>query len=519
MKKVAIYLRLSKEDEHAKDESNSISNQRQLLLGHIRTVPEFRGMEVIEFKDDGYSGKNMERPGVQELLQMVRDGKIAAILCKDISRYSRDYLVVGKYMEQIFPFMGVRFIAVNDHYDSNHFSGGIAEIDVAFKEILYDYYSEDLSVKLKSALYSGKRNGKFLARCAPYGYKKDPEDRHKVVVDEEAAKVVADIFGRAVKGESYNSIALALNEAGVECPSAYMERTCGAKFHNRHGQRIWTRMGIRDVLSNEFYTGTYVFHKSEIPEVGGKVVRIKDRDKWERIYGHHPAIVAKEDFEAVQDLVRGRRAKQSDKKKRHFLSGKLVCGICGANLVHSWHERPKYICTWNYSLPHAQRHVRNIIRDEDLERAILGGLEKEAALRADADRVREESKAVFEAGVSAEERRLAEQEDALERIYEKQKESYEDYRMGKTDRERYLLKKEQLDRLEAEAQELVGKQRNTLAKLESEAEGFTDALSGILFEDGKLSFDRLTEEMADTFVDRIHVWPGGRVEIGWKFQG
>ena len=113
MKKVAIYLRLSKEDEYIRDESNSISSQRQILLNHIRTVPEFRGMEVIEIKDDGYSGKNMERPGVQELLQMVKAGKIAAILCKDISRYSRDYLVAGKYLEQIFPFMGVRFIAVN----------------------------------------------------------------------------------------------------------------------------------------------------------------------------------------------------------------------------------------------------------------------------------------------------------------------------------------------------------------------------------------------------------------------
>ena len=150
MKKVAMYLRLSKEDEYIRDESNSISSQRALIKKHIRGIPELKKMETVEFKDDGYTGKNMNRPGMQDLLTMVKAQKIGCIVVKDISRFSRDHLETGKYLEQIFPFMGVRFIAINDNYDSKDFVGGIGEIDVAFKGILYDFYSEDLSEKIKN---------------------------------------------------------------------------------------------------------------------------------------------------------------------------------------------------------------------------------------------------------------------------------------------------------------------------------------------------------------------------------
>ena len=162
MKKVAMYLRLSKEDEYIRDESNSISNQRALIKKHIRSIPELKKMDVAEFKDDGYTGKNMERPGMQELLEQVKAQKISCIVVKDISRFSRDHLETGKYLEQIFPFMGVRFIAINDNYDSKDFVGGIGEIDVAFKGILYDFYSEDLSQKIKSSFAAKKAQGKYL---------------------------------------------------------------------------------------------------------------------------------------------------------------------------------------------------------------------------------------------------------------------------------------------------------------------------------------------------------------------
>ena len=145
MERIAIYLRLSKEDEGDRDESNSISNQRQLILDYIRRDKKLRKLECIELKDDGYSGKNLNRPGVQKLLELVRKQQISVVIVKDMSRLSRDYLVLGQYTEQIFPFLGVRFIAINDSYDSSLCEGGVGEIDVAFKALLYDFYSEDIS--------------------------------------------------------------------------------------------------------------------------------------------------------------------------------------------------------------------------------------------------------------------------------------------------------------------------------------------------------------------------------------
>ena len=152
MERIAIYLRLSKEDDLIRDESNSITNQRELIMDYIRRDKKLRKLEVIELKDDGYSGKNLNRPGMQQLLEMVRKQQVSCISVKDMSRFSRDYLVLGQYTEQILPFMGIRFIAINDSYDSSECEGGVGEIDVAFKALLYDFYSEDLSQKVKSAL-------------------------------------------------------------------------------------------------------------------------------------------------------------------------------------------------------------------------------------------------------------------------------------------------------------------------------------------------------------------------------
>lgn len=147
MEQIAIYLRLSKEDEFVKDESNSITNQRAFIRGFINKNKELRKMSVVEFVDDGYSGKNMDRPDMQRMLEMVKRKQISCVIVKDFSRFSRDHIEQGKYIEQIFPFMGVRFIAINDNYDSADYVGGIGEIDVAFKGILYDFFSEEQSSK------------------------------------------------------------------------------------------------------------------------------------------------------------------------------------------------------------------------------------------------------------------------------------------------------------------------------------------------------------------------------------
>lgn len=164
---IAVYLRLSKEDEFVKDESNSITNQRVFIRGFINKNKELRKVSVIEFVDDGYSGKNMDRPDMQRMLEMVKRKQISCVIVKDFSRFSRDHIEQGKYIEQIFPFMGVWFIAINDNYDSADYVGGIGEIDVAFKGILYDFFSEEQSSKVSLTLDTKRGNGKYIATYAP----------------------------------------------------------------------------------------------------------------------------------------------------------------------------------------------------------------------------------------------------------------------------------------------------------------------------------------------------------------
>ena len=176
-----MYIRISVEDQthHTgeKEESNSITNQRRLLKDYIEGTPELLKCQMTEVCDDGYSGTNLERPGMKRLLDMVRKRQVGCIIVKDFSRFGRDYLTVSDYIDQIFPFMGIRFISVNDHYDSATCKGMTSGLDMAFRNVLYGYYSQDLSLKIKSAKRTKAENGEFLSSFAPLGYQKLPKTK------------------------------------------------------------------------------------------------------------------------------------------------------------------------------------------------------------------------------------------------------------------------------------------------------------------------------------------------------
>ena len=207
-----MYLRLSKKDEFIRDESNSITNQRAFIRNYINKDKTLRKMNALEFVDDGYTSKNMDRPDMQRMLDFLKRKQINCVIVKDCSRFSRDHIEQGKYIVQILPFMGVRFIAINDNYDSSDYVGGIGEIDVAFKGILYDFFSEEQSVKVSTTLDAKRGSGKYISAFAPYGYMKSPVDKHKLVVDEYAGQIVKRIFREYLSGRSMYKIAESLNE-------------------------------------------------------------------------------------------------------------------------------------------------------------------------------------------------------------------------------------------------------------------------------------------------------------------
>lgn len=306
--KIALYIRLSVEDVMKVDESESIINQRLYLNDYVRQNNEFNGFEVEEFVDDGYSGTHENRPSFQRMLSEVKLGKIQVILVKDLSRFMRDYIALGDYLENIFPFLGIRFIAINDGYDSLKEKGNGTDLDVQFRSLLYDFYAKDISTKVKTVTTELKKQGKFLGWSPPLGYMRDPENKYKIIIDEETAWIVKKIFNLALEGLSTRKIASIMNTEKIPTPNIRKKELTNMTYDKkiilsktRKGS-TWSHGTILKVLDNELYTGTYVFNMFEKSQYKTGNSRIKPKDEWGRVENHHEAIIPREDFEQVQKL-------------------------------------------------------------------------------------------------------------------------------------------------------------------------------------------------------------------------
>lgn len=280
-RKLAFYIRLSDADEEVKagtkDESNSITGQRKLLYSYIKGKEEFAGFEILEYFDDGYSGTMFNnRAEFQRLIQDAESGKFECIIVKDFSRFGRDYLEVGNYMEFVFPAMGIRFISVNDNYDSDRNFGVTGGMDVAYKNLIYQLYSMDLSRKVKSARRTRNLSGEYTAAFACYGYKKDPDDKHKLIIDEEAAKVVVEIFSLIIAGYNASEAARILNERKIptRLQTQWKNGTKYVPVHNK-GDYMWDNSEVVWIIQNEQYKGIMIQNKLALEKIRRFVNAIK----------------------------------------------------------------------------------------------------------------------------------------------------------------------------------------------------------------------------------------------------
>ncbi|MCR5025422.1 MAG: recombinase family protein, partial [Lachnospiraceae bacterium] len=247
---VCAYMRLSDEDRDVfgrKVESGSITSQRRLIMNFIDSKPEFKGCNVIERCDDGISGRYFDtRPQFMNMIELAKKGKIDCIIVKDCSRFGRDYVELGDYLEQLFPFLGVRFIAINDHYDSKTCEGGL---DIAFKNLVYDIYSRDLSKKLKDSRRQMAMQGKYTAGQTLYGYRKKKGNVHELEPDPEAAAVVREIFDMRLAGKGLTDIARNLNDRGIECQTVYKHKKGEATNHGDELENLcWTSGTVYQLL-------------------------------------------------------------------------------------------------------------------------------------------------------------------------------------------------------------------------------------------------------------------------------
>ena len=318
--KVGIYIRLSKEDEEKEkySESESIQNQRVLLMQYIK---ENKLNFVSEYVDDGVSGTSFDRPGFNKMIEDIENGKINMVITKDLSRLGRDYVQTGLYTETYFPEHNVRYIAILDNIDTGLDS---ANNDIApFKSILNEMYAKDTSKKINSVLQSKRQQGEYLG-TAPYGYKKDPDNKYHLIIDEEAAEVVRTIFRKFLEGMGTMQIADYLSEQKIPIPSDYNKRNRGNKTIT-YG--LWAQSTVRFILSNEIYTGTVVQGKRKKVSFKSKKFVDVPEENWIRKEDMHEAIISKDDFKRVSRLLeetKGSRVVQND----YLFKSLLKCFDC-----------------------------------------------------------------------------------------------------------------------------------------------------------------------------------------------
>ena len=372
-----LYLRLSRDDGD-KEESNSITGQRELLRDYISQRPEFR--EYAVRVDDGFSGSTFERPSFQKMIEDVKAGRTNCIIVKDLSRFGRNYLDAGEYIEKIFPFLGVRFIAVNDNYDSLGDKKASDDIIIPFKNLINEAYCRDISVKIRSQLEIKRKNGQFLGSFAAFGYLKDEQNKNKLVVDQYAADIVRDIFKWKLEGVSPQDIADALNKLGVLSPMEY-KRSLGMKFttsFKTNSKALWSAGTVIRVLKNPIYTGVLIQGKETTPSYKVHKRVTKDESEWSVIEDSHEAIISKIDFDSAQKVLKCDTRRSPGGKAVGLFSGMIFCGDCGASMVRKTvpagdKKYVYYICSAHKQDKSCSPHR---IRDNALEEIVLDSLKQ-----------------------------------------------------------------------------------------------------------------------------------------------
>ena len=525
---IGKYIRLSLADQDLmkkenKSESESISHQKALIQNFINGHAELNGSEQYEFFDDGYSGTNFERPSFERLLERIKKGEINCVIVKDFSRFGRDYIELGDYLERIFPFMGVRFISINDHYDSADYKGTTGGLDVVMKNIVYDYYSKDLSVKVKTAKYQKMKQGKYLGGHVPYGLMKDPKDKHKLIIDPEAAAVVREIFDMAIAGMRLIDMARTLNERGIETPGQYYRRKHPGtkKFADASDMVCWNHNNIRSILQQEMYYGAIVGHKRQGLGVGCKHTATVPKEEQFIVEGRHEGIVTKEEFLRAQEIFCKQRKTKKVIPKTYPLYRKVKCGTCGRAMSYRTYSRNGV--TYRYfTCPHTKEQteedgcckryvtednlneiVWSVIRQLlDMTDAFMKKLDKQNSISRQDNLI------------------LAEKLSRLQQ----EKEKCESDRFANVDQFMAgMLDKEVYQRRRADLGRIAEKLENEIAELEQKLKSAEtvkdDSLTQILGVMKKYSgADELTQAMVQELIEKVVVTDPEHVEIVWKFE-
>ena len=502
----AIYLRLSKEDddrvkEGGKTESNSIANQRSLIKEFLKKHPEITF--VREFCDDGFTGTDFNRPAFNDMMESIKRGEINCIIVKDFSRFGREYIESGNYLQKIFPRLGIRFIAITDNYDSANKDQAGNDIVVPIKNFINDSYSRDISVKVRSNLEIKRKNGEFVGSHVVYGYQRSEEDKHKLEIDKRAAAVIQRIFQMKVDGSSPEQIAKRLNEEGVLSPLEY-KRYCDIKLETSFKQQVkseWSHVTVYRILQNEMYTGTLVQGKSYSVNYKVKTRKLKDKKEWTRTENAHEAIIPPGPFDLVQKLLReDTRSTMGDEKVALF-SGKIFCAECHNTMarkrsVISGKEYIYYVCK--------DSNCKLRVKEQPVYDAVSAVIQSQVAMALDMERALKQLD-----DVSWERRELeriasgiSRQEEVIAHNNQLKSALYEDFKSEMISLEEYRIFKAEFDKNISEAKGAIA---HLIANRNQVKNGLTDQQSWLSQFHQYRNIQELTRRVVVYFIDKIEI--------------
>lgn len=502
---LAFYIRLSISDVdvagNEKEESNSITSQRKLLNAYIRSHEEFAEYEVLEYFDDGVSGTGFEkRTEFQRMLADAQAGKFECLLVKDFSRFGRDYLEVGNYMEFVFPVMGIRFISVNDGYDSKQQNGMTGGMDVAFRNLIYQMYSRDLSRKVKSARKNRNEQGEYTASFTAFGYRKNPSDKHKLVVDEPAAEVVREIFALAAGGKSAAEIARILNERKTPTRlQRQWERGINFKPKHNMGDYLWENTMVLAIIRNPIYKGTLIQNRYEMIGFGDnkKIVK-RDKSEWSVIENVVPAIISREVFDRVNSLICGPTGSKQKSKSVNLFH----CPYCGRKLKKTRHK-PKYVCNVRNASPDLPC-AKIFMEKGEAEQMVLETVKEACRMRLDTLMVQKQTVNKKKTSVCL----LAELEREKQRVEDSTIQLYKEYASGGYSKEEYLA-------LRKSNQSLLGELEEKIAGMaEQESEPELEESEDDLKQCSVL--EQYDGNILSKLIDRVYIYNDGNLQVVFK---
>lgn len=519
----AIYLRLSREDgdagEGAKTVSNSISNQKALIMDFLKSHAEIEIHSV--YADDGYSGVSFERPNFQRMLEDIRKGIVNCVIVKDLSRFGRNYIEAGRYIEKIFPMLGVRFIAVTDCYDSLKKDNG-SEMVVPFKNLINDAYSRDISIKIRSNLEIKRRKGDYTGAFLAYGYLKSEEDKNRIVVDGYAAEVVKDIFRMKLSGMGQQAIADRLNSQSILSPLAY-KGSIGIRLKTSFGTgdgAEWNYVSVTRVLKNEIYTGVLVQGRHTTPNYKVKSRVEKPEAEWVRIKDNHEAIISPKEFALVQRLLKTDTRRPPAGERVYPLAGVVSCGDCMENMVRKTvpsggKQYIYYVCAGN------KKQKKNCSPHSISEKELMSAVLEAVRFQINSVLGIGEAMAILDdaqwkdTGEAKYEERIRREKEKKDRTEKRKMGLYEDFRDGILTRQEYLQMKQEYDCQIRASEDALRSCEHELRLLKEDRGSRQEWIAEFKKYENITVLDR---NAVAALVRQVRVYEGKRIEVIFNFQ-